>query len=285
MDLPEASNAILAALGSAWVQFASDTFSTLIGVMAGFAVSIYLSRKQIQYDSRKDQETVIQVGISNLKQVVYACASNLENLLNMKYQMIGDLKSDCDKVRPAINEFRDPKEIVAISEPLRTFFVGFPRLGVMKFPDYDKFSEFINDIPMLLSIIHKTEFTLEDLNNRIASRNSLIDKHSMKNMDGLNAHAVFYFHQMILSESDNIIQYVDDALFFSDLLSEQLINYMKCKYPEQRNIKFAPSDHLKAIMPPKDYVKTYRDQFRDFSTMPKKKKLFTLADAFSKQSL
>lgn len=253
--------------------------------MAGFAVSIYLSRKQIQYDSRKDQEAVIQLGVSNLRQVVYSCASNLENLLNMKYQMIGDLKSDCDKLRSAINEFQPPKEIVRISEPLRTFFVGFPRLGVMNFPDYDKFSEVINDIPMLLSIIHKTEFTLEDLNNRIESRNSLIDKHSMKNIDGLNAHAVYYFHQMLLSESDNIIQYVDDAIFFSDLLSEQIINYMKYKYPEQRTIRFSPSDHLKAIMTPKDYVKTYRDQFRDFSTMPKRPKMFTLSDAFSKQAL
>ncbi|MER9415538.1 hypothetical protein NKI95_06070 [Mesorhizobium sp. M0306] len=284
MDLPGTSSAIVTTLSSEWVQFASDTVSTLIGVMAGFAVSIYLNRKQLQYESRKDRETVIHLGISNLKKVVYACASNLENLLNMKYQMIGDLKSDCDKLRMAINEFRPPQEIVDIAEPLRTF-LGFPRLGVMKFPDYDKFSEFISDIPMMLSIIHKAEFTLEDLNNRIASRNSLIDKHSLKNMDGLNAHAVYYFHQMILSESDNIAQYVDDAIFFCDLLSEQLISYMKYKFPNHKNIRFSPSEHLKEIMPPKDYVKTYRDQFIDFSTMPKKPKMFTLSDAFSKQAL
>ncbi|MES0034955.1 hypothetical protein NKJ74_06660 [Mesorhizobium sp. M0046] len=203
----------------------------------------------------------------------------------MKFQMMGNLQSDCDKVRPAINEFRHPQEIVDISETLRTFFVGFPRIGVMKFPGYEQFSDVVNDIPMLLSIIHKTEFTLDDLNNRISSRNSLIDRHSVKNIDGLNAHAVLYFHQMILSESDNIIQYVDDALFFSDLLSEQIINYVKYKHPGQKTITFAPSEHLKALMPPKNYVQTYRDQFRDFSATPKTKKQFTLADAFSRQAL
>ncbi|RWP39078.1 hypothetical protein [Mesorhizobium sp.] len=233
----------------------------------------------IRFGKRKKNK--IDYDVSNLNQIGYSCASNMENLLNLKKQMLAPLKEECVAIGKILESNRSVNEIVRMSESLRTFFLGMPVVGIMEFPGPKDVAFALDDIPMLLAIIHKTEFTMSDLNERIKSRNAYIDKQAMQNIKGMNPQAVMYYFQMIYAESMNMIQYVDDALFFNDLLADQVSSYCRYRYPHKKSVKFdIPGENLKD-MPPKDYVKSYRVQFRDFSTEPVEPKMFTLADAYS----
>ncbi|GLR41463.1 hypothetical protein GCM10007880_19790 [Mesorhizobium amorphae] len=110
----------------------------------------------------------------------------------------------------------------------------------------------------------------------------LLQQHAMQNIQGLNAAAIIYYYTMILSQSDNVIMQNDIGLFFNQLLAEQVDSYAKHEYKGVKVLKFSINEPQKQHMPPNDYVKGYRDQFRDFSEQVKPKEMFTLADSYSR---
>ncbi|MER8775774.1 hypothetical protein [Mesorhizobium sp. M0977] len=266
-----------------WWQFISDVASTVIGVVIGFGLSILIHRLEIRYDERKEQNTDRMRRLACVKHIMASCAANIETLINFKIQMSVPLAEDTEVLRPPVKS-RNIHEIIDFSMDLPSIFQGLSRIPKSELPRQEELLFLIDDIPMLIGLVHQSSTSIDNVNSTIDERNSLIQQHAMQNIQGLNAQAILYYYTMILSQSDNVVMLNDIGLFFNQLLAEQIYNYADHEFKGVKLLRFNINEPQKQHMPPNDYVKGYRDQFRDFSLQEKPKAMFTLADAYSQNS-
>lgn len=262
-----------------WWQFISDVSSTVIGVVIGFGLSILIHRLEIRYDQRKEAHTDRMRRLACVKHIMASCAANIETLINFKTQMSVPLAQDAELLRPSVAA-RDIQAIIAASSNLPAMFQGLTKIPKSELPQQADLLSLIDDIPMVIGLVHQSATAIDNINSTIEERNSLLQQHAMHNIQGLNQAAILYFYAMILSQSDNVVMLNDVGLFFNHLLAEQMDNYARHEFKGVKVLKFAINEPQKQHMPPHDYVKGYRDQFRDFSEQVKPVKMFTLADAY-----
>ncbi|MER8839449.1 hypothetical protein NKH86_11875 [Mesorhizobium sp. M0913] len=264
----------------AWWQFISDVVSTVIGVVIGFGLSILIHRREVRYDELKEQNTDRMRRLACVKHIMASCAANIETLINFKIQMSVPLAEDTEVLRPPVKA-RDIDAIIASSADLPSIFQGLSRIPKSDLPRQEELLFLIDDIPMLIGLVHQSSASIDNVNSTIDDRNSLIQQHALQNIQGLNGQAILYYYTMILSQSDNIVMLNDIGLFFNQLLAEQIDNYADNEFKGVKLLRFNINEPQKQHMPPNDYVKGYRDQFRDFSQKKKPIEIFTLADAYS----
>ncbi len=244
--------------------FAQDVSSTLIGALLGFVFALILSWLQAR-NLAKERATEERLrSISTLKRTIYVCAANVETLVNFKSQYALGLAEDANKLRPSIDA-RDINAVVSILPTLQVFFMGQPSVGFVELPSDEKFLFSMDDVPPLSGLIHRAQSIAAGLNERISSRNALIAEQARANGRGMNEQEVVYFTLMLLAEAENILEICNQALFFYDLLHDQVHNYGRFRFSDGEFTKFELVEEMKPMMPPKDFLVGYRNQFVDFA--------------------
>ncbi|MBZ9694533.1 hypothetical protein [Mesorhizobium sp. CO1-1-9] len=256
----------------------------MTGVVIGFLLSIWIHRIEVNHDLRKEKQKEKGKKVATIKHIMLSCASNVETLINYKRQIVLPLIGEIEIIKPLVIGGDFPAAAKSL-EKMLSMFHAVPTVSRVALPSQDDFLLIADDIPMIIAYYSRFQEAMENVNAMATERNKYIEQFSAKNVEGMNERALSYYLMMLISTGENLKTLVDDALFFGVLLSDQIANYSENKFKDVKTIKFTIDNQHAVHLPPKDYVKGFREQFHDFSKDPVERSIFTLADSYSTRSI
>lgn len=250
---------------------------TAIGSGLGFVLGIgafhYQQRRQAANKSKDDWRQALDA----LNRLSIAAGANIEALANSKLQLIGDMRPEVEKMQTASKEIFDtpPADraeklpaLKALSESLQYFYMSLPRTSVMAPPDVGQYSSLSKEMPALSLFVHRAMGMMQELNERIVSRNALISEHARESGTGagMSGKRLLYYSSMLAGEGEAMCVHVDDALNIWRLVLDQIKAYMTVKAKGENFLEYQLVPKALAAMPKEELFPLMREQMVAFAS-------------------
>lgn len=166
---------------------------TAIGSALGFAFGIGAFHYQQRLQSTKRGKDDWRAALDALNRLSTAAGANIEALAVAKLQHINDMRPEVEKMKAASEEVFDTPPVdrarrilglKTLSESMLYFYMSLPRTSVMPPPDVGEYSSLSKDMPALTLFVHRATGMMDQLNDRIRSRNALIAEHAREGGTG-----------------------------------------------------------------------------------------------------
>ena len=248
-----------------WTSVTEGAIGTFIGAFLGFASAFYLARRQLKWERELEAQDAKAEEEAILKSAVTTCAINIENGVNFKSQFLSALQLDLDAMSTAMAS-GDLNTVVNVAQELPNFFQGYTPLGQAELPSISVLRFVFDDVPMLMSFVHRAAEASKDLNVAIVSRNALLHEYARANAQGMKPQELSYFMQMLVAQGSNLSSHTNDSIFFSELVHDQIHALGKAKYGEGKFAKYALTAEKAALMPSHGEYAGFREHLKtDFS--------------------
>jgi hypothetical protein len=256
-------------------QFWLGVAQTTIGSALGFVFGIFAFHYQQQRQTAKKEKDNWRAALDALNRLTTAAGANIEALAVAKLQLINDLRPEVDKMKAASKELYDtpPPErakkipaLKALSESLLHFYMSLPRTSIMPPPNTGEYSSLSRDMPALTLFVHRAMGMMQELNERIESRNALIAEHAREGGTGagMTAERITYYSSMLASEGEAICEYTDFALNSWRLVSDQVKAYMTTKAKGEHFLEYKLVPAAAEAMPKDELFPLMREQVATF---------------------
>jgi hypothetical protein len=248
---------------------------TAIGSGIGFGLGILAFHYQQKRQAKVDANAVWKASLDALNRLTIVSVANIEALVNAKLHPIDAMCPEIDKMKTASVDIYDTppvdrtdklRQLKELSESLQHFYISLPRISVMPPPDPTEYSSLSNEMPALSLFVHRATGTMQDLNEQIVSRNSLIAEHAREGGigEGMSGERLMYFSGMLADQGVAICTHVDDALDFWRLVADQVEAYMTHKAKGENIIKYRPVPKAVAAFPKDELFPALRAQLNTF---------------------
>jgi hypothetical protein len=222
------------------MEFLLGVAQTAIGSGIGFGLGIlafhYQQKRQADLQSKADWRKALDA----LNRLSIASGANIEALANSKLQLIDAMRPEVEKMKTVSGDIFDtaPAEraqklpdLKALSESLLHFYLSLPRTSIMPPPNASEYSSLSTDMPALSLFVHRATGMMQELNERIVSRNAIIAEQAREGGSdaGMSGERLLYYSSMLAGEGEAICFHVDDAIDIWRLVTDQVTAYMKHK--------------------------------------------------------
>ncbi|MES0879712.1 hypothetical protein [Roseibium sp. SCP14] len=256
-------------------DFLLGVFQTAIGSGLGFGLGIIAFHYQQERQAEIKKSDDWKQALDALNRLNIAAGSNIEALANTKLQFVNDMRPEIEAMKAAVNNvYGSPsadrsertRELHRLSETMRYFHMSLQKTSVMVPPDTLEYSALIREMPALPLFVHRAMGMMQELNERITSRNVLIHEHAREGGTGagMNAERVVYFAAMLADEGIAICEHVDFALYFWMLVREQVAAYMSKKAKGEDFVQYQLLPRAEEAMPNEDLFPLMRGQLVTF---------------------
>jgi hypothetical protein len=256
-------------------QFWLGVAQTAIGSALGFVLGICAFHYQQRRQSAKKEKDDWRAALDALNRLTTAAGANIEALAMAKLQFVNGLRPEVEKIKVASNELYDTpaaervKKIPALrtlSASLLHFYMSLPRTSIMPPPNTGEYSSLSRDMPALTLFVHRATGMMQELNEKIESRNTLIAAHAREGGtgDGMTAERVTYYASMLVGEGEAICEYTDYALDFWRLVSDQVKAYMTTKAKGEHFLEYKLIPAAAEAMPKEELFPLMREQLAAF---------------------
>jgi hypothetical protein len=260
---------------SMWSEFWLGLAQTTIGSFLGFAFGIVAFYYQQRRHSKKEEKDDWRDALDALNRLSTAAGANIEALAITKLQFIKEMKPEVEKMKAAAKEVYDtPKvnwnekilRLKTLSESMFHFYISLPRISVMPPPDFDEYSLLSKEMPALTLFVHRATGTMDELNERIGARNTLIAEHAREGGTGagMTAERLLFFSSMLSSGGEAICEQVDYALDFWRLVLDQVKAYMTVKAKGEFFLEYTLVPRAIDAMPTEELLPLMRSQLATF---------------------
>lgn len=260
-----------------WVGVAEIAIGSGLGFVLGILAFHYQQKRQT-----KEQETAIwKAALDALNRLTIASVANIEALANAKLQLIDAMRPEVDKMKatsidiydtPPADRSEKLHQLKALSESLLYFYMSLPQTSVMPPPDPSEYSSLSKDMPALPLFVHRAMGMTQDMNERIASRNSLIAEHAREGGvgEGMSGERLMYYSGMLADEGVAICTQVDDAMDVWRIVADQVEAYMTHKAIGEEFITYLPVEKALAALPKEELFPELRAQLNTFESLTRK---------------
>jgi hypothetical protein len=256
-------------------EFWLGVAQTAIGSGLGFVLGVGAFHYQQSRQSAKKENDDWRAALDALNRLTTAAGANIEALAIIKLQLINDLRPEVEKMKAASKEIYDTPvserairmpALKALSESLLHFYMTLPRVSVMSPPDVGEYSLLSKDMPALTLFVHRAMGMMQEINERIVSRNGLIAEHAREGGtgDGMTAERVIYHSGMLAGEGEAICLHTDFALDFWRLLLDQVKAYMTMKAKDEHFLEYKLVPEAVKAMPEEELIPLMREQLATF---------------------
>ena len=256
-------------------HFLLGLLQTAIGSALGFVFGVGAFHYQQKWQSEKKEKDAWRASLDALNRLSAAGGANIEALAVVKMQFILTLRPEVERMKAATEAIYNlpPKDrnskvklLKELSESLVHFYVGVPKVSTMSSPNVGEYSLLSKDMPALTLFVHRAMSTMEEINELIKSRNTLISEHAREGGtgEGMTSERLIFFSIMLSSQGEAICTQVDDALDFWRLVLDQLDAYMTVKAKGEHNIKIKIVPEAIKMMPQKELFPWMREQIETF---------------------
>jgi len=249
---------------------------TAIGSGLGFALGIGAFHYQQKRQSAKKEASDRQAAHDALNRLINTAGANIEALVISKLQILNYLKPEVENMKAAVEEIRimpveerqeNISDLINLSGSNRHFYLSFQRNSVMMPPEYSEYSLLSKDMPALSMFVHRAMAMMQDINERIMSRNGLMAEFARENGMGVTAERIIYFSSMLSGESEAICKNTDFALNFWRLVLDQIGAYRAVKDVGGHLLKFELTPKADEAMPQKELFPPMREQLTTFTDL------------------
>ncbi len=255
-----------------WLGVAQTAIGSGIGFGLGILAFHYQQKRQADLQLNADWRRALDA----LNRLSTAAGANIEALANSKLQLIDAMRPEVEKMKAASADIYDTrpadrsKKLPALkdlSESLQHFYMSLPRTSVMPPPDAVEYSPLSKDMPALSLFVHHAMGMMQELNERIVSRNSLIAEHAREGGTGagMSGERLIYYSSMLASEGEAICVHVDDAIDFWRLVADQVKAYMTHKAKSEPFIEYRLVPKAIEALPKDELFPAMREQLVTFS--------------------
>lgn len=256
-------------------DFWSGVAQTAIGSGLGFLLGITAFHYQQHLQSKRQAKEDWRAALDALNRLNVAAFANIEALANAKLQFVEELHPEVEKMKAASNQIydtppvdRDKKlpALKAISESLLHFYMSHPKTSVMPPPRVDEYSSLGRDMPALSLFVHRAMGMMQELNDRIASRNALIAEHARESGTGpgLSGDRLIYYSSMLAGDGEAICIHTDDALDFWRLVTDQIKAYVTHKAKGEHFVEYELAPKALGALPKDELFPSMRKQLVTF---------------------
>jgi hypothetical protein len=256
-------------------EFLLGVAQTAIGSGLAFLLGIGAFHYQQHLQSESQAKKDWRAALDALNRLSMAAGANIEALANAKLQFISALHPEVEKMKeashtifdmPPPNRARKLPSLKTLSESLQHFYMSYPRTSVMPPPVVGEYSSLSRDMPALSLFVHRAMGMMQELNERIESRNTLIAEHAREGGtgDGMSGERLMYFSSMLASEGEAICVHTDYALDLWRLVADQVKAYMTHKAKGEDFVEYEIVPKALDALPKKELFPLMRKQLATF---------------------
>ena len=255
-----------------WLGVSQTAIGSGIGFGLGILAFHYQQKRQADLQSKAQWKRAIDA----LNRLSTAAGANIEALAQSKMQLIDAMRPEVEKMKAASVDIFDtqpadrPKKLLALkamSESLLHFYMSLPRTSIMPPPNASEYSSLSKDMPALSLFVHRALGMMQELNERIVSRNSLIAEPAREGGagDGMSGERLLYYSSMLASEGEAIYLHVDDAIDFWRLVADQVAAYMTHMAKGEAYIEYQLAPKAIEALPKEELFPAMRAQLVTFA--------------------
>jgi hypothetical protein len=231
---------------------------------------------QQKLQSAKKEMDDWRAALNALNRLTTVAGANIEALALTKLQFVNNLRPEVEKMKAIVVEVYDLPvderaekipDMKALSVSMLHFYLSFPRTSVMSPPEISEYSALSKDMPALTLFVHRAMGMMQEINERIASRNALIADHAREGGtgDGMSGERLIYYSSMLSGEGEAICEHTDFALDFWRLVLDQIQAYMKAKGAGQQALEYKLVPKAIEAMPKEELFPLMRKQLTSFN--------------------
>ncbi len=248
---------------------------TTIGSAVGFGLGICAFHLQQRWQSDKKEKDDWRAALDALNRLTTSAGANIEALANSKLQLISDLRPEVEKMKVMIDEIykipgaeraKNIPDLIALSESMRHFYMSLPETSVMDPPEFYEYSSLSKDMPALTMFVHRAMGVMQELNEQIKSRNTLIAQHAYESGagNGMTAERITFFSAMLSGHGKAICDSTDIALDIWRLVLDQIKAYMTAKAKGEHFLEYKLVPEAAKAMPEEELLPLMREQLATF---------------------
>lgn len=252
-----------------WVGVAQSAIGSTLGFVLGIIAFHYQQQRQFSKKEKDDW----RASLGALNQLTIVAGANIEALANAKLQFINNLRSEAEKMKaantkaygtPLDEREKEILDIVTLSNSMRYFYLSFPRNSIMLPPEVREYSSLSKDTPALPMFVHRAMGMMQEINERIESRNVLIAEFARESGadTDMSSQRVLYYSSMLSGEGEAICEHTDFALNFWRLVLDQIKAYMKVKGAGEHFLEFQLVPKANEAMPKDELFPLMRKQLK-----------------------
>lgn len=254
-----------------WLGAAQTALGSGIGFGFGIFAFHYQQKRQAELQSKADWRRALGA----LNRLSTVAGANIEALALCKLQSLNAMAPEVVRMKQAtVDIFDTPPadchkkmlDLKALSESFRYFYMSLPQTSVMHPPDASEYSFVSHDMPALSVFVHRAMGMMQELNERIISRNLLIAEHAREGgtSTGMTGNRLIYFSSMLADEGEAICLHVDEAIEFWRLTSDQVKAYMTQRAKGEPYIEFQLVQKAIEALPEEELFPLLRRQLVTF---------------------
>lgn len=243
-----------------WEGLALSGLAAFIGAAAAFIFAIWLWRMQRAEEHRRALLTRRATDLLALRSTISICMQNLEETLNFKQQVGVAMTAEGRLLQQLLDGQPSVPKLLQGIQSHETYFKIFDPVAFAELPKVDQFLFLADDLPYIISFLHRAAKSQEALNGFMRLRNALADEWSRKAKPDLEVREVAYLMTMLISHSGALAEAIEDALFFHLLLSDQCYFVGLEKFVRPTFPYFTFGTAHAALLPPDDWVRSYRER-------------------------
>lgn len=259
--------------GVTLVGFLLGVFQTATGSIIAFALGLLAFRYQLDQQRKTEAQATMDTAVDALFRAAQSAAVNIETLANTKLHSVGNLAPDVETMKACVDAFYEStgdtraaafNTLKETSENAQSFYLTMPPLRVLEAPSIRELSLVVRQMPALTTFLHRAVSTLEDINELIEQRNSMIAAHAAENSNGMTMDRFVYFASTLAGQGGYICQSVDDDLAFFMLVKEQAENYLGDPQQDGKFIPYRLLPDLLNLLPDENRFPRLREQIVTF---------------------
>jgi len=250
-----------------WLGVAQVAIGSGLGFMLGIAAFHYQQCLQ----SKRQAKEGWRAALDALNRLNVAACANIEALANTKLQFVDALQPEVKKMKGASNDIYNSSladrakklpALKAMSESLLHFYMCYPRTSVMPPPGVAEYSSLGKEMPALSLFVHRAMGMMQELNERIVSRNSLIAEHAREGGtgSGMSGERLIYYSSMLADEGEAICVHTDYALDFWRLVIDQVRAYVTQKAKGEHFVEYELVPNALGALPSEELFPWMREQ-------------------------
>ncbi|MEP1884974.1 MAG: hypothetical protein ABJJ12_07370, partial [Marinomonas sp.] len=248
---------------------------SFLGFVLGIAAFFYQQHRQSKAKAKADRRAALDA----LNRLNSAASANIEALLNLKKEIIVYLAGDVEKAQKITKEvFETPLAYRAFARQkmknqtlaFRHFYISAAQIYIMHPPDVGEYSLFSNEMPALSLFAHRAIGAMQEFNDVIAHRNTLIGDQAREDGigDGITGERLWYFTKMLADDGDALHIQADIAMAFWLLVAEQVRAYRTHRAKCEQAVDFRVVEWGEEFLPHKNLLPSYREQLVTFEECP-----------------
>tara|TARA_E500000318_G_scaffold110546_1_gene126328 strand:+ start:1137 stop:2090 length:954 start_codon:yes stop_codon:yes gene_type:complete len=277
IDLGVALTKIIA--GVQTPQFLLGVTQTAIGSFLGFLLGVAAFIIQQHRQSSAEKKANRRAALDALNRLTSAACANIVELVNFKEQVIVDFAGEVEKAReltkslyetPPASRDEAGHRMRSLTSSFKHFYISAPRIPIMEPPGAGEYSLFCNEMPPLSQFAHRAIATMQECNDVIARRNTLIRDQAREDLTGdpLTEESLWYFTKMLADDGDALCSQVDDAMTLWQLVAEQVREYRTHRAKGEPSVNFTIEKSMTKFLPDENSLLSYRKQLVKFDSKP-----------------